>query len=112
MKPIKRIKDPFFSTRKTRYAFIDGKACSNIKMAYEKLEEQLSFPDYFGYNLDSLDEMLSDLSWILQPRIRLIIFDIPSLLSKDLDNKESFLDIMNEHQNKRLEVVLVGPRLA
>lgn len=108
MKSIKHITDSFFSTGKTRYAFIDGLACTSIEVAYKRLQEQLSFPDYFGHNLDSLDEMLSDLEWIDKPRIRLIISDLPHLLSKNKDKKESFLEVLSEHENERLEVTIIG----
>lgn len=108
MKPIKHLTDPFYSTEKTRYAFIDGMACTTIEKAYKRLQDQLSFPDYFGHNLDSLDEVLSDLDWIDKPRIRLIITDVPNLLSDDVDKKESFLEVISEHENERLEVVFFG----
>ena len=109
MKPIKYIQDAFFSTKKTHYAFIDGAACPTLDKAYHKLQEQLSFPDYFSQNLDSLDELLSDLEWISKPRIRLIIADLPQILNEeDLDRKESFLEVINEHQNERLEVIYIG----
>ena len=113
MNTIKHITDPYYSTGKTRYAFIDGMACTTIAKAYQRLQEQLSFPDYFGHNLDSLDEVLSDLDWIAKARIRLIINDIPNLLSEeDAEKKESFLDVINEHQNERLEVVFFGGKPA
>jgi RNAse (barnase) inhibitor barstar len=109
MKPIKHIQESYFSTDKTRYAFIDGGACTTIDKAYFKLQEQLSFPDYFSYNLDSLDEILSDLEWISKPRIRLIITDLAQLLNEeDTDRKASFLEVINEHQNERLEVYYIG----
>jgi len=108
MKPIKHLSDPFFSSNKTRYAFIDGMACKTIAQTYLRFEEQLSFPDYFSHNLDSLDEMLSDLDWIPQRRIRLIISDVDQLLCEDEDKKESILEIINEHENKRLEVYFIG----
>ena len=108
MKPTKHITYSYYSTNKSRYAFIDGLACSTMALVYRRLQDQLSFPDYFGHNLDSLDEMLSDLEWVPQKRIRLIITDIPHLLSEDADKKESFLELLNEHENKRLEVVYLG----
>ena len=112
MKPIKNISDSYYSTERTRYAFIDGMACTTIAKAYQRLQEQLSFPDYFSHNLDSLDEILSDLDWIEKPRIRLIITDLAMLLSEDKDRKESFLEVINEHQNDRLEVIYFGKDIA
>ena len=104
MKPVIKIADSFFSTSKTHYAFLDGKACQSLEKAYTCLEDQLLFPDYFSHNLDSLDELLSDLEWIPQKRIRLVISNSKSLLSKNPEKKEAFIDTLNEHQNERLEI--------
>lgn len=46
---------------------------------FAALAEGLSFPDYFGYNWDALDECLGDLSWISEGRIVLIHDDLPAL---------------------------------
>ena len=34
------------------------------KKAFKIIADVMQFPDYFGYNLDALDECLSDMSWI------------------------------------------------
>lgn len=50
---------------------IDSKRCKTLRDFYETLAEQLHFPDYFGFNLDSFDELMNDLSWIEDERILL-----------------------------------------
>lgn len=48
---------------------IDAKRCKTLRDFYETVAETLHFPDYFGFNLDSFDEMINDLSWIEDERI-------------------------------------------
>jgi RNAse (barnase) inhibitor barstar len=55
---------PFYSENDIRYVFIDGPACLTLADCYQSLQQQLSIPDYFGKNLDALDEVLSDLDWL------------------------------------------------
>lgn len=50
---------------------IDAKRCKTLRDFYETLAEILHFPDYFGYNLDSFDEVMNDLSWIEDERLLL-----------------------------------------
>ena len=40
---------------------IDAKRCKTLRDFYETVAETLHFPDYFGFNLDSFDEMINDL---------------------------------------------------
>ncbi len=50
---------------------IDSKRCRTLRDFYETLAETLHFPDYFGFNLDSFDELINDLSWIEDERLLL-----------------------------------------
>lgn len=50
---------------------IDSKSCKTLRDFYETLSATLHFPDYFGFNLDSFDELMNDLSWIEDERILL-----------------------------------------
>ncbi len=76
-----------------RIARIDGKESPSIKTFYNQLAEALDFPDYFGHNLDSLDEMLNDLQWIREEKI--VIF---------ISNSEDWL--VREKTNERLPVLI------
>ncbi len=73
-------------------ARIEGKAATSLKAFYEQIEQALDFPDYFGHNLDSLDEMLNDLQWIEADKILLYIKDSADWLIKEkTDGKLSTL---------------------
>lgn len=106
--PIKQLSQLYFNTKKTRYAFIDGMACDTIDKAYQCMQDQLSLPDYFGKNLDSLDELLADLAWVKEKRVRLIISNLSQFLKGDEAKKEAFLAVLNEQDNPKLQVVYLG----
>jgi len=66
-------------------AIIDGSKCRNIQSFYKEIAMSLNFPDYFSNNLDSFDEMISDLEWIEEKVITLIIINAGDLLADDKD---------------------------
>ncbi|WP_433250207.1 barstar family protein [Streptosporangium sp. CA-135522] len=43
---------------------IDGSAVTTSAEAVDAIAEALSFPDYFGHNLDALYDCLTDLAWL------------------------------------------------
>lgn len=47
---------------------------------YEEMAEALEFPEYFGFNLDSLDELLNDLSWLEDEKIVVYVQDSADFL--------------------------------
>ena len=75
---------------------INGKKCATIRSFYGQIAKALHFPDYFGKNLDALDECLADLSWIEQENAVLIIQEAHEFLKKEKPEKrEAVLDIFN-----------------
>lgn len=72
---------------------VDAKLCKTLSQFYETLAEKLFFPDYFESTMDSLDELLNDLSWIEDERL-LIYFK----------NSSEFL--INERNEKNLASLL------
>lgn len=99
---------PFFSENNIRFVFIDGRACKQINDCYATLRVQLSLPDYFGNNLDALEEVLNDLEWINEEKIKIIILNLSELLVNHSNKKESFLDILNSCDNERLEIIYLS----
>lgn len=43
---------------------IDLGALTDKKQFIRLLADRLAFPEYFGFNLDALDECMGDLSWL------------------------------------------------
>lgn len=66
-------------------AVIDGNKCKTLQSFFKEIANALNFPDYFGENLDALDEMISDLEWIEEKSIVIIIMNYNSFLIDDSD---------------------------
>jgi RNAse (barnase) inhibitor barstar len=91
----------------TRFVFIDGLACPDLDHCYAALEKQLSFPEYFGNNLDALDEMLADLDWIKESTVKIILLNKDALLSKEPAKKKAFLEILQSAESKKVELIFL-----
>jgi len=76
-------------TNRIYLAFVDGKLCPKTEDFYKQVSKALLFPDYFGHNLDALDEALSDLKWLSEKTILLLIFNYDHFLSKEKDKIET-----------------------
>lgn len=96
---------PFYSENDTRYVFIDGVACLTLADCYQSLQQQLSIPDYFGKNLDALDEVLSDLDWLEEKNVKIIIANLSKLLANEIDRKKDLLEVMDSNENPFLEII-------
>ena len=105
MSIVTRSRFSFYSANDTRYVFIDGFACLTLADCYQSLQQQLDIPDYFGNNLDALDEVLSDLDWLDEKYVKIIIANISKLLSKEIDRKKDFLEVMENNENAFLEII-------
>jgi RNAse (barnase) inhibitor barstar len=62
------------------------------------LDKQLSFPDYFGGNWDSLEECLRDLSWLPAGNVVLIHADVP--LVNEVANARTYLAMLGDAVRK------------
>jgi RNAse (barnase) inhibitor barstar len=66
-----------------KIAQIDGENAHTLRGFYEEMAKALAFPDYFGFNLDSLDELLNDLSWISEENILVFISKSEHFIEKE-----------------------------
>jgi hypothetical protein len=78
-------------------ANIDGLKAHTLRGFYEEVAKALSFPEYFGFNLDSFDEMLNDLSWFEQTKIAIYITNSESFVEKERnpDKLPTLLDLLD-----------------
>ena len=70
-----------------------------LKEFYALLKKALNLPDYFSNNLDSLDEVLCDLSWISQTTIHLHFININKFLKKDTKREVVFEVLRNAEKH-------------
>lgn len=98
----------FFVDNNTRYVFIDGNANDTLQACYFTLQTQLSIPDYFGYNLDALEEVMHDLDWIQEEKICIIISSENNLLQNEESAKKDFLEILETSSLENLSVVYLS----
>lgn len=71
------------SFKSYRIGYIEGTTTPTFKAFYQAIEKALSFPDDFEHNLESLDELLNDMSWIKQHDVAICIKDSASFLSQE-----------------------------
>jgi RNAse (barnase) inhibitor barstar len=63
--------------------YIDASTTPTLRDFYEVLAKTLEFPDYFGFNLDSFDELINDLSWIENEKLFLYFKNSEQFLEKE-----------------------------
>ena len=91
----------------TWVGLIDGSKIPDMASCYEAISGALRLPDYFGANLDALDEMLYDLDWLEHDFVLLIINNSSMLLSGELESKSGLLALFEEIDNPYLEIILL-----
>lgn len=76
---------------------IDGQKAHTLRGFYEEIAKGLDFPENFGFNLDSLDEMLNDLSWVEQEKIAIYISNSEHFVEKERnpDKLPTLLDLLD-----------------
>ncbi len=80
----------------THIVVLEGNAMRCTDGFYNELVEKLKLPDYFGRNLNALDECVTDLEWLGlagQPVV-VIVRDAEVILQSDRDGFEGFIDVM------------------
>ncbi len=108
MSVVQQQENNYYSENNHRYVFLDGRACQKLSDCYTALQEQLSFPGYFGHNLDALEEVINDLDWITESRISIIIRNSALLLQEDAVKRKSFLEILHASSCEKLSIIYVG----
>lgn len=80
-----------------RLARIDGQKAQTLKAFYEQIAQALQFPDYFEFNLESLDEALNDLDWLEDDKIAVLITHSDAFLSQEKSEakKSELLNILD-----------------
>ncbi len=75
--------DEFVKIDDVFVAHIDGSCCKTETDFHNEFQSQLNFPEYYGHNLDSLFDCLTDLEWIKEKNVILNITNFDHLLKGD-----------------------------
>lgn len=73
---------------------LDGQKTQTLRGFYEEVADALAFPEEFGFTLDELDEMLSDLSWLEDEKIVVYISQSEHFIEKER-NPEKISTLLN-----------------
>jgi len=68
----------------------------------DELYRRFSFPDYFGFNWDALEDCIRDLSWLPPGPVVLVHCDLP--LTGDIPSQKTYLSILRDTVEKRGEI--------
>jgi RNAse (barnase) inhibitor barstar len=76
---------------------IDSNEVTTLREFYETLAKAMHFPDYFGFNLDSLDELLNDLTWIEDEKLAVYFTNSEKFLEKERNETKilTLLDLLD-----------------
>lgn len=107
MSNVKNVSADYYSANDERLVFIDGNTCDTMEKCYATLVQQLSLPDYFGFNLDALEEVLADADWIKEKRVHIIILNEKELLKNEPAKKHDFLDVITSNDNPKFHVTIL-----
>lgn len=81
---------------------VDGSHVHGKLEMLDAIADALSFPDYFGRNLDALNDCLIDLSWLPEGE-HVLIWSAPQVLrTADPYNYQAILDVLTEAQGRSL----------
>lgn len=69
-----------------RIGHIDGAQAQTLPLFYNAIEKALSLPD-FEPEMELLDSLLNDLTWIKQPNVAIYITNFEEFLSKEKKDK-------------------------
>ena len=91
----------------TRVVLIHAKGINSLADFYKDIELSLETPPYFGHNLDALDEILADLSWISEPSVVLIIYRSELLLQNNPNERDNLMEVLSSCSNPKLDVLFL-----
>ncbi|WP_458119810.1 barstar family protein [Paenibacillus sp. Z6-24] len=85
---------PDINNQNVRVTFLDGENCRTIDGVFEEFNEKFSFPSYFGWNWNALEECLSDLDWLNAQGHLVCMGNAEQLLYLSDNDLSAILDIL------------------
>lgn len=90
-----------------KVVIMHGKAIPTLETFYNDVQFSLQIPKYFGHNLDALDEVLNDLSWVTDKHIILIIYRSNLLCAGHKEDRDNLLSILNSINHPKIDILLL-----
>ncbi len=75
---------------------VDGRKARTKRQLLSAIGRALRFPDYYGQNLDALDELITDLSWLPPGPVELVWSDADELREVDPASYRAVLEILRD----------------
>jgi RNAse (barnase) inhibitor barstar len=75
---------------------VDGRRARTRKQVLSAIGRALRFPDYYGRNLDALDELITDLGWLPPGPVELVWSDADELRAADPAGYRALLAILRD----------------
>ncbi|HEY0449086.1 barstar family protein [Actinophytocola sp.] len=89
---------------------LDGTAIRSKDEFLDAVAAALSFPDWFGHNLDALYDSLRDLSW-LPPGEHVLVWSAPEVLERaDPGAYDAILDVLRDASEPGVLSYVLRPR--
>jgi RNAse (barnase) inhibitor barstar len=74
---------------------LNGDRMLTLEDCYTEFAKKLNFPEYFGYNLNALNDMITDLSWLDFQSIHIFIENAYLfLVNEQKETREVLFDIL------------------
>lgn len=77
-------------------AEIDALHCITRKQLLKEFAEAFRFPEHFGWNLDALDDCMTDLSWLPAKNFRLTVSNFSRLQKQDAERATFLRDMLGD----------------
>lgn len=77
--------------------YINGEKCTTKENLFVEFSKKLDFPDYFGNNWDSFEEILFD----LEVNSKILLYNFEELLKQDNENKIIFNEIIQSYNSEK-----------
>lgn len=90
-------------SRECLFLVITGEEIYTPEELLELLGVGLEFPDYYGKNKDALFDLLTDLSWLPQDEIRVIITHAESYFARFPEWQSELKHIFSEANDQQME---------
>jgi RNAse (barnase) inhibitor barstar len=99
--------DKYLKGKNTFIASIDGKLCNRLDFFLEEIGRVFNFPDYYGKNMNALNDCLNDLEWLQKENYILIINNFEFFFKENEDDKFYILkflkDVSKEWRNVSID---------